>query len=187
LQSYISSTFFYSCSVLFIFVQHHIALILHSSFSNVQYQYQCYKYIYVFTLFNTETSAFHTNSHGQIFLALSLKIKDVEYGVKLNDELRNDVFSIRIIKILLSHDAKSSIFLIKSALKRKCHTDSVNVKQPKIKMSGTTYFTIMHACLTLLLYMGISMRLKHVCARGNTFTFLSPKIVNLRIFPSLPC
>ena len=41
--------------------------------------------------------------------------------------------------------------------------------------------------LTLLLYIGISIRLKQVCARGNTLTFLSPYIVNLRMLPSLPC
>ena len=35
--------------------------------------------------------------------------------------------------------------------------------------------------------MGMSIRLKQVCARGNTFTFLSPYIVNLRMLPSLPC
>ena len=33
----------------------------------------------------------------------------------------------------------------------------------------------------------MSILLKHVCARGNTFTLRSPWIVNLRILPSLPC
>jgi hypothetical protein len=39
---------------------------------------------------------------------------------------------------------------------------------------------------SLDLYMGRSMRLKHVCARGKTCTFLSPCKVNFLILPSFP-
>lgn len=98
-------------SFLFILIQHHVAYTLHTSFSNVRYQYQCCKDTYIFTLFNTKTSAFHTNGHGQIFLALSLKIEDVKYGVKLDDELRNAAFVRKIIEMLSSYNAKSSILI----------------------------------------------------------------------------
>ena len=92
-----------------------------------------------------------------------------------------------IVKKALALNRKSYTYrVICQTFKNKTEVKVEKAKVVEVKITGTSCLTIMRAFLTLLLYMGISMRLKHVCARGNTFTFLSPKIVNLRIFPSLP-